>query len=246
MTASCGRRLVRAVAVALVTVGVLGVASCTAADTDNPSTTGNRTTVRAPTPPPQVSPEEAAALLADLPRQPRPVGSQGYRRDAFGSAWNDIDGNGCNQRDDVLLRDAVRGTARVQRQGRCDHDVVAGVWVDPYTGTHLTFTDLKDLHQAQAVQIDHVVPLAEAWVSGASTWSAKRRLRYANDLNDLVASSGPVNASKGSYDPAAWRPKRAHQCSYATRWIGIKQHWQLAVDASEVAALGEMLATCHG
>jgi hypothetical protein len=140
----------------------------------------------------------------------------------------------------------VPGSTVVQRQGRCDHDVLAGTWVDPYTGARLAFTDLKDLHQAQAIQIDHVVPLAEAWVSGASSWTAKRRLRYANDLGDLVASSGPVNASKGAYDPAAWRPKKAHQCSYATRWIAIKHRWRLAVDPSEVAALEDMLARCAG
>ena len=98
--------------------------------------------------------------------------------------------------------------------------------------------------EAQAIQIDHVVPLAEAWVSGASAWSPRRRLRYANDLGDLVAASGPVNASKGSSDPAAWRPRKPYQCAYAARWIAIKHRWRLAVDPSEVAALEEMLGAC--
>jgi len=183
-------------------------------------------------------------MLASLPRLPRSSSTAGYARDAFGAAWADVDGNHCNQRDDVLLRDAVPGTVRVQRQGACDHDVLAGTWVDPYTGARLTFTDLKDLHQAQALQIDHVVPLAEAWISGASTWSAPRRLKYANTLADLAAASGPVNASKGSSDPAAWRPKKERQCWYAVRWIQIKHRWRLAVDPSEVAALEEMLVRC--
>ena len=100
--------------------------------------------------------------------RPRPVGTRGYDRDAFGSDWIDTDGNGCNQRDDVLLRDAVPGTTTVGRQDGCDHDVLAGTWHDPYTGRTLRFTDLKDLGQAEAIQIDHVVPLAEAWVSGAA------------------------------------------------------------------------------
>ena len=124
--------------------------------------------------------------------------------------------------------------------------MLAGTWVDPYTGARLSFTDLKDLRQAQAIQIDHVVALSEAWVSGASSWSDRRRLRFANDLDVLVAASGPVNASKGSHDPAAWRPKKEYQCVYATRWIGIKHRWGLAVDASEVRALVEMLGTCRG
>lgn len=167
-------------------------------------------------------------------------------RDAFGPAWPDVDGNGCNQRDDVLLRDALPGTIRIQRQGACDHDVLAGTWTDPYTGARLTFTDLKDQSQAQAIQIDHVVALAEAWVSGASSWRDRRRLRFANDLDGLVASSGPVNASKGASDPAAWRPKKAYQCSYASRWIQVKHRWGLAVDESESRALVEMLGTCRG
>lgn len=176
-----------------------------------------------------------------MPRQPEVAP---YSRDAFGSSWSDVDGNGCNQRDDVLLRDALPETAVVAPQGQCDHDVLAGEWIDPYTGKHLVFEDLKDLSQARAVQIDHIVPLAEAWVSGAAAWSDEERLLFANDLDVLVASDGPTNASKGADDPAAWRPKQAHQCAYAVRWIIVKAEWDLGVDASERRALTEMLDLC--
>ena len=175
---------------------------------------------------------------------PRHPGGPAYDRDLFGTAWADVDGNGCNQRDDVLLRDAVPGTTRVGRQGGCDHDVLAGTWVDPYTGRRLVLDDLKDLRQAQAVQIDHVVPLAEAWISGADAWRAGRRLRFANDLGELLAVDGPTNASKSDDDPAAWRPRASYQCTYAERWIDAKSRWRLAVDASEERALEEMLGTC--
>jgi hypothetical protein len=189
--------------------------------------------------------DRAVAALGRLPRVERSPGGPVYERDAFGEAWADIDGNGCNQRDDVLLRDARRGTVRVQRQGSCDHDVLAGAWVDPYTGKRLVLDDLKDLGQAQAVQIDHVVPLAEAWVSGAARWGPERRERFANHLGGLLASDGPTNASKGASDPAAWRPRQAYQCDYARRWIEVKSRWGLAVDPSEDAALRELLATCR-
>lgn len=174
----------------------------------------------------------------------RPAGLPSYSRDAYGSGWSDVDGNGCNQRDDVLLRDAVPGSTRVQRQGGCDHDVLAGTWRDPYTGTTLSFDDLKDLSQAQAIQIDHIVPLAEAWLSGAAGWPDERRRQYANDLGNLLAVDGPTNAGKGADDPAAWRPRKAFQCAYAVRWIGTKHRWGLAADPSEIAALRELLATC--
>lgn len=196
-------------------------------------------------PAPTITPAAAREQLAELRLvDRRAAGVPRYLRADFGTAWKDVDGNGCNQRDDVLLRDAVPGTTTVQAQGACPHDVLAGTWIDPYSGTTLIFDDLKDPRQAQAVQIDHVVPLAEAWTSGAHAWTPGRRERFANDLTVLVASDGPTNASKGASDPAAWRPKAAFQCSYATHWIDVKHRWTLAVDASEARALTEMLATC--
>jgi hypothetical protein len=187
----------------------------------------------------------ARAQLRRLTVRPRPRGTRGYDRGAFGSDWVDTDHDGCNQRDDVLLRDSVPGTTRVAEQGACDHDVLAGTWHDPYTGRTLRFTDLKDLSQAEAIQIDHVVPLAEAWVSGAADWSSTRREAFANDLPELLAVDGATNMSKGDGDPAAWRPRKGYQCTYARRWIAIKTTWHLAVDPSEVAALGEMLGYCR-
>lgn len=187
---------------------------------------------------------QAQARLAELPVLARPRGTDGYVRSAFGSSWKDVDGNGCNQRDDVLLRDAVPGSTRLGTQGRCRHDVLAGTFVDPYSGRRQVLDDLKNLSQAQAVQIDHVVPLAEAWVSGASQWPQERRQEYANDLDGLLAVDGPTNASKGASDPAAWRPRKGYQCQYAQRWILMKHRWDLAVDQSEKNALVEMLGFC--
>lgn len=186
----------------------------------------------------------AQRALQRLPTVPRNPHVAPYARDAFGDSWVDTDGNGCNQRDDVLLRDAVRGSVTVGQQGSCDHDVLAGTWIDPYTGTKHGLDDLKDLHQAEAVQIDHVVPLAEAWRSGAAGWSSTRRQDFANDLDELLAVDGPTNAAKGDDDPAAWRPRKGYQCRYAIHWIEVKAEWRLGVDASERRALGEMLGYC--
>ncbi|MEZ0578146.1 HNH endonuclease family protein [Nocardioides sp. MH1] len=222
------------IATALVLAVSLTAASCSVADL------GGAPAHPSSPAPPSVGP---AKLLTRLRVEPRtqPVD---YDRDAFGSAWADTDGNGCNQRDDVLLRDAVPGSTTVAQQDGCDHDVLAGTWVDPYTGRTLTFDDLKDLSQAQAIQIDHVVPLAEAWASGADAWTGDERRTYANDLSELLAVDGPTNASKGDDDPAAWRPRKDFQCEYAKRWIRTKYRYDLAVDPSEVKALQEMLGYC--
>ena len=116
----------------------------------------------------------------------------------------------------------------------------------PYTADFddFVFTDLKDPRQAEAIQIDHLVPLAEAWASGASRWDAGRRSQFANDLAELLAVDGPTNAGKGDDDPAAWRPRKAFQCPYAVRWIGTKSRWDLAVDRPERRALRQMLGYC--
>ena len=191
------------------------------------------------------TPEQSRATLRTLAQVERtPTRLPRYRRESFGTAWRDVDGNGCNQRDDVLLRDAVPGSTRVARQGRCPHDVLAGQWRDPYSGRTLVLDDLKDRSQAQQVQIDHVVPLAEAWRSGAWAWDAERRNTFSNTLDVLLAVDGPTNNAKSDQDPAAWRPRKAYQCTYAVRWIQVKGTWGLAADASERVALEEMLDSC--
>jgi hypothetical protein len=237
-----------------IVAGVLAIGATINACTSGPrADTGNASPSTSPLPQPSptaASPvpnqreREANAQLAGLTVTDRVNPSSTYERDAFGSSWVDTDHNGCNQRDDVLLRDAVAGTVTTGWQGSCDHDVLAGTWIDPYTGRRVVLTDAKDRSQSMAVQIDHVVPLNEAWVSGASEWSYDRRRAFANDLSNLLAVDGPTNESKGDDDPAAWRPRKGFQCAYAVRWIRVKTRWGLTVDASEVRALHEMLDYC--
>ncbi len=167
-----------------------------------------------------------------------------YDRDTYGERWFDVESNGCNQRDDRLLMDALLGTVVTGVQGDCDHDVLAGQWLDPYTGELLIATDLKDQTQAMSITIDHVVPLAEAHRSGASGWDAERQLLFANDLPSLRVVAGDVNSAKSDQDPAHWLPYAPAVCWYATLWVGIKTTWQLTIDPAEHAALEDILAGC--
>jgi hypothetical protein len=178
--------------------------------------------------------------LVDPPRT-----ATDYRRAAFGDAWTDTDGNGCNQRDDVLLRDVVASAPHtVGRQGSCDHDVLSGTWVDPYSGASITLTDAKEPSQAESVQVDHIVALSVAWRYGARNWTAERRLQFANDLRELVASGGGSNQAKGGADAAQWQPISPAQCGYAVRYITVKAAYALPTDRAEKQALTRMLATC--
>ena len=183
----------------------------------------------------QPTPSQApAASLQNLKVAPESH-QGGYKREAFGQSWKDVDRNGCGQRDDVLARD-LKG---VERRGRCV--VVAGVLVDPYTGEQVRFAKAR----ADEVQIDHRVALAEAWRSGAWMWTPAQREGFANDLANLAASKGSVNQGKGDDDAAKWLPVGpSRQCVYARNVVAVKSKYQLTVDSAEATALRRALALC--
>jgi hypothetical protein len=155
----------------------------------------------------------------------------GYDRDDF-HTW-DSQGHGCDTRDIVLQRDG-KG---VKTESDCK--IVAGTWTSPYNGK--TYSDPQDL------QIDHIVPLGDAWESGADTWTNTKRDEFANDLtdNELIAVDSSDNERKGDDDPSEWRPPRqSFWCTYAKDWISVKMQWKLTITSAEKSALNEMLHTC--
>jgi hypothetical protein len=125
--------------------------------------------------------------------------------------------------------------------------VIAGLWFDPFTGR--TFRSPFSASGYAVVQIDHVVPLKEAWESGAKNWSQDERIAYANDLTNpghLIAVHGPTNGSKGHRDPAEWVvPNADFQCAYALTWVAIKRHWNLTMDDDEAQAIRTIGRICN-
>jgi len=156
----------------------------------------------------------------------------------FGPAWADVDRNGCDQRNDVLHRDLTDVQVREGTQGCV---VIAGMLDDPYTGADVPFVKAD----AAEVPIDHVVPLAAAWVQGAAQWPVEQRRAFANDLTNLIATTRAENSSKGNSTAEEWvPPDAAYGCSYATVVITVKDRYALAVTPAEAAALEDLLATC--
>lgn len=150
----------------------------------------------------------------------------------FGQPWLDVDGDGCDQRSQVLARDLANAE---RKPGRCA--VTAGTLNDPYTGETIT--------SVSKIQIDHVVPLAEMWRTGAANWSPQQRTEAANNLGNLVAVKGTTNQQKGDQTPDQWLPPNAgYHCSYARIYITVKYAYKLTVTAPERAALTNGLATC--
>lgn len=180
---------------------------------------------------------EARALLAGLPVKGS-APATGYDRVArFGEAWRDVDGNGCGTRDDILARDL----GDVVRRGSCT--VLSGTLDDPYTGTRIDFR--RGPETSARVQIDHVVPLLDAWRTGAQGLTQEARVRLANDPLNLVAVDGPTNQRKGAGDAATWLPpSKAYRCVYASRQVAVKSAYGLWVVPAERAALDRILAAC--
>jgi hypothetical protein len=154
-----------------------------------------------------------------------------YSRSLF-PTWDTISGT-CNTRETVLRRDGVH----VVVNASCA--ATSGTWHSPYDGA--TWTAASD------VDIDHVVPLKNAWVSGAWAWTTSKRESYANDLTDpqLIAVTDNVNQAKGDKSPDAWKPPlTSFSCTYAEMWTRVKFVWKLTVTSAEKTALTSMLATC--
>lgn len=162
----------------------------------------------------------------------------GYARTKF-RHWVDADGDSCNTREEVLILESS-SKPQVAYPG-CK--VIAGDWVSAYDG--VTTSD------PASFDIDHFVPLKEAWDSGANLWTSTQRQTYANDLSDaraLVAVTATSNRAKGEKDPPQWMPPNsAYACTYLSNWVAVKAHWGLAMDESEYGFIAKRLkGVCLG
>ena len=185
-----------------------------------------------------VAPAAAANALTVLATIPIvPEHPAGYVRTLF-NIWIDADGNGCNTRQEVLVTESLTPATT---GSSCR--ILSGSWFSPYDGVAT--------RTASSFDIDHMVPLKEAWDSGAWAWTSDQRQAYANDLTDprtLIAVSASANRSKSDRDPAQWLPSRSgYVCTYLANWISIKARWHLSMDRAENTAIASTLVnSCSG
>ena len=153
-----------------------------------------------------------------------------YDRDLF-PTWITISGT-CDTREYVIKRDGTN----VVTNSACT--ATSGNWTSAYDGVTTT--------NASNFDIDHLVPLAEAWASGAWSWTTAQRQGLANDTTrpQLIAVSASSNRSKGDDDPAEWLPQASFQCTYARAWVQVKHYYNLSVDSTEKSALSSVLNGC--
>ena len=162
----------------------------------------------------------------------------GYVRTKF-RHWVDSDGDGCDAREEVLIAESL-SRPQIDAYG-CK--VVEGDWWSAYDGVTTTSPSSFD--------IDHFVPLKEAWGSGAWAWTAAKRQSYANDLTDaraLIAVSAASNRSKSDNDPTQCMPPNGNvTCAYLSDWVAVKVRWSLTMDESEYRYIDKRLkGTCAG
>jgi hypothetical protein len=190
---------------------------------------------------PTTQPPATLAPITQPPAPSDPVGLRiesehvgGYNRDLFAD-WYDADRNGCNTRKEVLIAESLDP---VQIGSSCS--ITGGRWFSMY--------DNIETIDSSSFDIDHMVPLSEAWDSGAWNWNADQRKHYANDLDQpffLIAVTASSNRSKSDRDPAEWMPPNsAYHCEYVRIWIEIKRAWDLSVDQAEHDYLAQKLASC--
>ncbi len=194
------------------------------------STDFTKTVTQVPTPPTGKS--SALALLGKL-KVKAESHSSSYERTKF-ELWVDANGDHENTRAEVLKSESKTEVTENTR-----HTVKKGTWTSPYDGTATTV--------ASKLDIDHLVPLEEAWTSGAYSWSTKKREAYANDLGygaSLIAVTTHANRSKGDREPNSYLPTlTSYRCTYVRNWIAVKYRWKLAVNAAEKSALTTDLTT---
>lgn len=156
----------------------------------------------------------------------------GYSRDLF-PHWIDADGDGCSTRNEVLISEA-------------DDPVTVGSGCSLSGGRWFSYYDRVSWTNPSDVDIDHMVPLAEAWDSGARSWSTATRQAFANDLGDsrsLVGVTDDVNQAKGDQDPAEWLPTY-DKCRYLREWVAVKHRWRLSVNSAEKSKLTSLASGC--
>jgi hypothetical protein len=155
-----------------------------------------------------------------------------YKRSTHFGHWKDFDKDCQNTRHEVLI-DKSLVPVKMMKKG-CK--VNTGKWVDFYDG--------KTIYIAKKIDIDHVVPLKEAYLTGAMSWSKKKRVQFANDPDNLVVTHLKINRSKSDRTPREWLPlDRSYACKFMKKWIAVKKKWNLKIHKN---MLSETNKVCNG
>lgn len=150
-----------------------------------------------------------------------------YDRDQYGTAWKDVDKNGCDTRNDILARDLKE----ISKKGKCT--VISGILEDDYTATTIQFAKGND-----SVDIDHIVPLMYIAEHGGQYMTPTQREAIANDPENLVAADSSANRIKKAYGPSEWMPSnKGYHCEYANNFANVALKYNLSITQADANAI---------
>ena len=179
---------------------------------------------------------QAHAILGSLPVKGRAPKTEYDREEQFGSAWIDVDANGCDTRNDILQRDLTNTQCATTASSSvgCSTIRTPGSRSRSCAGPN-----------SSDVQIDHVVALSNAWQTGAQQLTYQERVAFANDPLGLLAVDGSLNQQKGDGDAATWLPpNRSFWCEYVSIQVLVKERWRLWLTPPEHATIERILDAC--
>lgn len=183
---------------------------------------------------------DARQVLERLPVKGR-APKTGYSREQFGAAWADVDGDRCDTRNQVLQ--AQLTNVRLEARSTCV--VLEGDLADPYTGRTIHFVRAGSFDHS--IDIDHLVPLGNAWQTGAQQLNEVQREALANDPLNLRATDPGANRQKGDSDAASWLPaNKAYRCDYVAGQVVVKAKYGLWLTGAERDAVLRVLQSCPG
>lgn len=153
-----------------------------------------------------------------------------YDRGEWFTGWRDPDRNCLNTREEVLIfwSDPNELVLGVDKRGRPNCTVEAGLWIDPFS--NMKYTDPKEL------DIDHIVALKEANRSLTKEWTVEQKRAFGQNQMNLIPVHKSLNRQKQDKDPTQWMPP-ANQCDYLRRWIFVKFIYKLKMDDKEQNAI---------
>jgi hypothetical protein len=213
--------------------------------------------------------KKAKSTLEKLPVKDVDFRQKYDRKADFGDGWLDIDNNGCDTRNDILKRDmlAYDKNQQIKYKDNKNCKIESGSLYDPYTNSIKQFQ--YGTKTSSDVQVDHMVALKDAWLTGAQDWDYNKRVQYANSPDVLISSDGKTNMAKGDGNCAGpswnltvgtcdiwdnptiskvflvWQiPNYSWVCDYESKLVEIRQKWGLFVTSGQKQTYGKVLDTC--
>lgn len=204
-----------------------------------------------------VNKEEALELLANI--SVKEESEVDYARSEW-KHWSSTGRSCWDTRELILLRDAKPGTVIFidkQKNTTTDESQACGIgkmveedgktkintensgeWIDPYSGKKIT--------SSSNIDIDHIIPLSYAAKNGGQEWASEVKEQFANDPDNLLATSAKENRSKGDKGPGLYMPSyKPYRCQYSKAFTTIANKYQLSIQKSDYEVLEKTLNECQ-